>query len=264
VAGEWVTFDIESTSNPRLKRLARLSDRRHRDEEGVFKVEGRRLVERAIRSGLTPVEVYIDGTDDFDWADPVTVRPDVLDRASYRKRSEGIIAVFPQYVSHLSDLAPSEGSLIIVVEGLEKPGNLGAILRTADAVGADAVIDLGGTVDRWNPNLLRSSTGACFTVPVVGCAMDELFEWARVSGIPVVAADPRASTGLWEADLAVPIALLVGAEDAGLSAAALAAADATVAIPMVGTIDSLNASVATAILAFEVARQRMERAGPPS
>lgn len=253
-----MTFDIESASNTRIKRLARLSDRRHRDQEGVFKVEGLRLVERAIRSGLSPIEVYTDGTVEFAWADQVTVRPEVLDRVSYRKQSEGIIAVFAQHTSGLADLTTSQETLLVVVENLEKPGNLGAILRTADAVGADAVIDLGGTVDRWNPNVLRSSTGACFTVPVVESGLEAFADWAHQSGVRIAAADPAAPTPLWEADLAGRIALLVGAEDEGLSNEALSAADISVAIPMMGTVDSLNASVALAIIAYEARRQRRQ------
>ena len=255
--GPVLTFDIVSTSNPRIQRLARLSQRRHRDREGVFTVEGRRLFQRAIAAGLTPIEVYGDGSVDLGVTGMVWVKPDVLDGVSYRDRSEGLIAVFPQQLADLASFNPRAPALLLVAESLEKPGNLGAMLRTADAVGADAVVSLAGRVDRFNPNVLRASTGACFTIPTIVSDIVSFSDWLTTHGIDLVAADPMGSTTIWDADLRGPVAVMVGAEDRGLSHEARSRADPLVTIPMEGAVvDSLNASVAMALLAYEAVRQR--------
>lgn len=246
-------FDINSQSNERIKRLARLQDRRHRDREGVFIVEGPRLLSRAIEAGFTPVEVYTDGVHEVEGVEATSVEPSALDKASYRSRADGVIAVFGQFKWELESLEVDSDSLLLVVEGVEKPGNLGAIVRTADAVGATAVVTVGGTVDLFNPNVLRSSTGAVFSIPIVDTELAHLVSWAE---IPIVAASPEAATKLWDANLHTPVALMVGAEDTGLSEEARHAATALVSIPMSGTADSLNTSVTMALLAYEAVRQR--------
>lgn len=259
-----VPYQIVSPSNPRIKRLARLADRRHRDREGFFLVEGPRLITRALAAGLVPVESYGDGTVDIPGLDPVTVEPSVLGRVSYRKRSEGLIAVFEQKGVGLEDLEPAVPALLLVTDAVEKPGNLGAILRTADAVGADAVITVHGSVDRFNPNVIRSSTGACFTVPVIAVDLAGLAEFTTARDITLVAADPQGESPLWDVDMTGPVALIVGAEDTGLTGATRQAADILVSVPMRGATDSLNASVTMALLAYEALRQRrMGRDSPP-
>lgn len=239
-----------------MKRLARLARRSQRDDEGVFVVEGARLAVRAIEAGFVPIEAYGDGSVQVQGVDPILVRPEVLDRVSYRERSEGLIVVFRQRRSTLSEVEPLHPALVLVAENLEKPGNLGAILRTADAVGADAVVTVPGEMDVFNPNVLRSSTGAAFTVPVPPASVGELGTWLAAHRIDLVAADPAAPRTLWEVDLSGPVALMVGAEDDGLSTETREAADVLVSIPMAGLVDSLNASVAMAVLAFEARRQR--------
>jgi TrmH family RNA methyltransferase len=252
-----VAFDIVSTANPRVKRLIRLGQRRHRDEERVFLVEGSRLLERALAAGLEPVEIYGDGSVPVGGHQVTTVHPDVLDRVSYRSHSEGLVAVFPQFPSDLRRVEPRDQALVLVAESLEKPGNLGAMLRTADAVGADAVISLSAGIDRFNPNLLRASTGACFTVPFAETDLGGLSAWLASHEISLVAADPPAPLRLWDADLTGPVALMVGGEDRGLTAPARDLADLTVSIPMAGSaVDSLNASISMALLAYEARRQR--------
>lgn len=251
-----MTYDITSRSNPAVKRLARLANRRHRDNEGVFVVEGQRLFERALAAGLQPAEVYTDGSLGAMWDGAVIIHPDLLDRVSYRRNSEGVLAVFPQYEHRIEDVVPSDPALILVTDSVEKPGNLGAVLRTADAAGADAVLDISQSMDRFNPNLLRSSTGACFTVPTVLGELPEMLSWLRGLGVALVAAQPGASKTLWEADLTGPVALMVGAEDTGLSEQARSVTDIEVSIPMAGGSDSLNTSVALALLAYEAVRQR--------
>jgi len=250
-------FDITSTSNPRLKRLVGLRERKQRDEEGVFLVEGPRLVGRATAAGLSPTEVYVDGSVPYDGpGSRVTVEPGALARASYRRRSQGIIAVFPQFPNDLALIEATEPALVIVTEAIEKPGNLGAILRTADAVGADAVIVIGEGVDPFNPNVVRASLGALFTVPLALAPLHALAPWMDERGIRLIAASPQGETSLWDVDLTGSVAIAVGSEDDGLTTDALAIAAESASIPMQGRADSLNASVSLALFAYEALRQR--------
>lgn len=252
-------YEITSPANDRIKRLVRLRQRRHRDAEAVFVVEGPRLIERAVDAGLEPLEVYADGSVLFDTPEIVTVEPSVLDKASYRQSSEGLIAVFRQYRRALTDIQISEPALVVVAEGLEKPGNLGAMMRTTSAIGADALITVDTATDIFNPNVVRSSTGALFTLPVVPADLDSLGVWLHANAMSLIATAPLAEQSMWECDLTVPCALIVGAEDSGLSQEALVAADTTVSIPMRSTqVDSLNASVSLAIIAYEALRQRLK------
>lgn len=250
-------YDITSPGNERIKRLVRLRERKSREAEGVFLVEGPRLVARAIESGLTPIETYVDGSAEVGPGGPVvTVHPEVLSRASYRRRSEGVIAVFPQPELTLQRLSHLVGDLYLVTEGLEKPGNLGAILRTADACGAAGLITVGDKTDVWNPNALRASTGAIFSVTVAQCSLLQLGEWLTAHAIDLVGGAPTGGLPYWEADLTGSLALIVGAEDRGLSRQAMSMCTRLVSIPMAGQADSLNASISIALLAFEALRQR--------
>jgi TrmH family RNA methyltransferase len=155
-------------------------------------------------------------------------------------------------------VAASEEALILVAEGIEKPGNLGAMLRTADAVGANALISVDGIVDVFNPNVLRTSTGAVFSVPVAEFSMDELSTWLIEHSVRMVAAQPEATESIWQTDLTGKVAIAIGAEAAGLTLDLLALADTVTSIPMEGESDSLNASVAMAVIAFEAKRQHSE------
>jgi TrmH family RNA methyltransferase len=146
----------------------------------------------------------------------------------------------------------------LVAESVEKPGNLGAILRTADAVGATAVITVGSAVDPFNPNVIRSSTGTIFSVPYAHTELSDLARWLNANDIELVVAAPDAEAVLWETDLAGSVAIMVGSENLGLSKEAIAAAQHSVAIPMAGTSDSLNVSVSIAVFAFEVRRQQSQ------
>jgi TrmH family RNA methyltransferase len=255
-----VSADITSPANDRIKWLVRLrSDRRRRDAEGVFIVEGERLYRRALEAGLYPALTFVSTDSNVGTVgETLTVSPVALDKASYRQRSQDLIGVFPQIETRLDHLTLPDDPLLLIAEDIEKPGNLGAMLRTAGAAGADALIAVGGNVDVHNPNLVRASTGSLFTTSLAITAWDGLGPWLDDGGIDVVAAFPEAGDTLWEADLSGPLALVVGAEDAGLSSTALEIADRSVRIPQeTGTVDSLNVSVAAGVLLFEARRQRL-------
>lgn len=251
------TFDITSAANERIKRLVRLRDRRHRDEEGVFLVEGKRQLERALAAGHEPLEVYLDGSMAYSGPGEVLlVEPDALARASYRDRSQGVIAVVAHFPTELSTLSIPPAALVLMAESIEKPGNLGAMLRTADAVGADAMIAIGDGVDPFNPNVLRASIGALFAVPLAVTSLPPLSSWLNENGLTVVAASPDGQVAYWDTDLSGSVAILVGSEALGLSGDALKMAGQTVVVPMSGAGDSLNAAVSLALIAYEALRQR--------
>lgn len=250
-------YEITSPANDRIKWLVRLRDRRHRDSEGVFIVEGERLYQRAIDAGLVPRVTFVSTAGVATTGETVAVAPEALDRASYRSRSRDVLAVFDQMETRLSAIDPGQEPLLLVAENIEKPGNLGAIARSAAAAGASALITVGKAVDPWNPNALRSSTGAIFSLPIALTSWDELEPWLNHLRIPTVAASPDATLTVWQTDLTGPVALVIGAEDQGLSERASSLADARASIPQAEAgVDSLNASVSAGIFLFEAVRQR--------
>ena len=250
--------DITSPSNERIKRVVRLRDRGFRDAEGVFLVEGERLYLRALEAGLIPEVTLVSTESGIESTGPtVTVDPAVLDKASYRRRSQGVIGVFAQLDTRLAALDLSREPVILVAENIEKPGNLGAMLRTAGAAGIDALVAVAGGVDAHNPNVVRASTGALFTVPLAVTDWGDLEPWLEKRSIRVICASPTATGSVWDTRLTGAVALVVGAEDEGLSDRAVAIADECVLIPQVTEkVDSLNVSVAAAVLLFEARRQR--------
>jgi RNA methyltransferase, TrmH family len=217
---------ITSTENPRVKAVLRLRKGRERRRDGVFLAEGRREVERAVAAGLVVREVYFAPELIADWPGGEEVSARVLSRMSYRTDPEGVLAVveIPQRT------LPVEATLLLVAVGIEKPGNLGAMARTADAAGADALLIGDATVDPWNPNAIRASTGAVFTLPIVEATRDEIAALPQRKIAAVLGAGRRHS----DADYREPTAFLVGAEDEGLDAHWRAIADAEVEIPMSG------------------------------
>lgn len=255
-------YDISSPANEQVKRLVRLQQRRHRDEEKLFVVEEPRIIERALEKGHTPVETYIcpeDSLPSFGLAH-VTLSREAIDRASYRRSSTGIIALFPYWDTSLEMLSLSPDPLLLVAERLEKPGNLGALLRIADGAGADGVILVEPAADPFNPNAVRSSTGTLFTVPVAIAYRTDVIGWLRDHEISSVATSPGAASAYWEAALAGPVAIWVGAEAIGLSEEAIANSDWNVSIPMQGGADSLNTAVSAALVVYEAVRQRRQGA----
>ncbi len=241
---------ITSTDNPRVKEVRRLRRARERRATGTFVAEGPREVERALAAGLTLRAAYVAPALLPDWPHPHTeVSERVLAAMSYRAQPEGVLAVVEAPTHEL----PPSPTLLLVAVGIEKPGNLGAMARSADAAGADGLLVADVVCDPWNPNAIRASTGAVFTLPIVETTADEVAALA----LRKVAAVVGAPTPYTAADLTPPTALVVGAEDEGLDRRWRELADESVSIPVRGrTADSLNASTAAALLLYETLRQR--------
>ena len=186
----------------------------------------------------------------------VTVSPNVYERIAYRGGTEGIVAVVEARKMSLSDLKLSDSPLLVILESVEKPGNLGAVLRSADAAGADAVIVCDPLTDLYNPNLIRSAVGALFTVPCVACSTEECIAFLKAKGIKILTAQLQDSSLYYDTPMTGPTAIVMGTEATGLTNQWRQAADAHIRIPMLGRLDSLNVSVSAAILLFEAVRQR--------
>ena len=239
---------ITSVDNARVKEVLRLRKSRERRRSGLFVAEGPREVERAGAAGLRIVATYF-APALLEWPDGDEVSERVLTRMAYRGEPEGVIAIVEVPQREL----PRDGTLYLVSVGVEKPGNLGAMARAADAAGANALVVAEAQADVWNPNAIRASTGAVFTLPVVEATLAEV----AGLGAGLVAAVVEAPRRYTEIDLTGPTAFLVGAEDHGLTRGWREAADVEVSIPVRGAgADSLNAATAAAILLFETVRQR--------
>lgn len=189
-------------------------------------------------------------------AETITVSRPVFQKISYRENPDGWLGLFPMPKFTLDDLVLPENPFVIVAESVEKPGNLGAILRTADAAHVDALLVCDPRVDIWNPNVIRASRGAVFAVPTVEVESSVALDWLRSRGMRVLAATPSAEILYTDIDLTKSIAVAVGTEDEGLSAFWMQNADALVRIPMLGRVNSLNVSVSTALVTYEALRQR--------
>ena len=221
---------------------------RERRRSGLFIAEGPREVERVRAAGLTVQATYF-APELFAWDEGEEVSARVLARMAYRAEPEGVLAVveIPQRE------VPRNATLILVAVGIEKPGNLGAMARTADAAGADALLIGDANADPWNPNAIRASTGAVFTLPIAEVTLDDVHALPLQKIAAVVGAHKRYT----DADLTRPTAFIVGSEDEGLNDAWRGAADEQVAIPMSPrTADSLNAATSAGVLLFEAVRQR--------
>jgi TrmH family RNA methyltransferase len=266
---------LTSLDNPRVKAVVKLREGRERRRSGLFIAEGRREVERAIQAGLTLRELYvapqltdgqlgqvIESATATTAGSVVEVSAAVLRKMAYHAEPEGVLAVVKTPQWSLDDLPLDDAALLLVAVGTEKPGNLGAMVRTAAAAGCAGVIAAGAPVDAFNPNAIRASTCAVFSVPTVTATQEQAIDWLTRGRVRVIAATLGGSVIPTVADLhTAPLAIAIGPEDTGLSDAWLDAADATggarVRIPMApGVVDSLNASVAAAVLLFEVRRQR--------
>lgn len=260
---------ITSVANSRIKRLVKLRDRRERDESGVFLIEGFRELTRAVDGGLAVNEIYFcpelflgDNEEPLieravaGGAEPIEVASPVFHKISYRDRPEGLIGLADQFPATLEGLEPSSNPLILVVESIEKPGNLGTMLRTAEAAGVDAVIVCEPTTDLFNPNVVRASLGCLFLVPLAVSSTPEAIRWLAERGIHTLAATPSAATSTWHADFRGPSAIAIGSEQYGLTNTWLQQAGEQIRIPIRGQVDSLNAAMAAGVLLFEAVRQR--------
>ena len=257
-----VAEPITSPTNPRVKAFAALKKARDRRETGLFLIEGRREVDRALTAGVEIEQILLCPSLLGPLATPLDFGGETLElgesafaKVALSQNPAGIIAVARQFDTSLAHIDPGPYPLLLVVERIEKPGNLGAMLRTADAAGVDAVLVADPVSDVFNPNVVRASQGALFSVPLAVTSTAEIIAWLRAREIVVVGGYPEATAELWESDLTAPTAMLVGAEDAGISAVWEGLAT-PVRIPMAGIGDSLNASVSAGILLFEAFRQR--------
>ncbi|MCQ2287856.1 MAG: RNA methyltransferase [Muribaculaceae bacterium] len=253
---------ITSLTNGRVKRLVTLQAKSaERLREGVFIVEGLRELERCSAAGLEIAEVYycpaiLPQLPAVQCDAVFEVTQPVYEKIAYRGGTEGVIAVVKTRHMSLADLDLPEHPLLVVLESVEKPGNLGAVLRSADAAGVDAVIVCDPLTDLWNPNLVRSSTGAVFSVPCVACSSEECIAFLKERGIAILTAQLQDSELYYDTDMRRATAIVMGTEATGLTDVWRRAADAHIRIPMLGTVDSLNVSVSAAILMYEAVKQR--------
>ena len=236
-----------------------------RRSAGLFVVEGRRELERCLLGGYEVESVFVcpellgDGGLDFlggSTAEVCQVSPQVYERMAYRGSTEGALALVRSRRLGLEDLRLGESPLLMVLESVEKPGNLGAVLRSADAAAATAVVVCDPLTDLCNPNLIRASLGAFFSVPCVACSSGECIDFLKSRGIRILTAQLQDSALYYDTDMRGPTALVMGTEATGLTQQWREAADAHIRIPMLGRVDSLNVSVSAAILLYEAVRQR--------
>jgi TrmH family RNA methyltransferase len=261
---------IDSPANPRIRSAAALRERRDRDATGLTLVDGAREARRAIEAGVAVETAFVA-------PDPVTsedaraaldalqasgrgdviveVGPRAFEKLAYGDRSDGVVLVVRPTPISLDALELGPNPLVVVTEDVEKPGNLGAILRSVDGAGADAVIAVGGT-DLFNPNVIRASVGTVFTTRLAAAPATEALAWLQAHGLRIVAARTDAQRLYVDADLRGPVAIALGSEHLGLSSEWRRADVEGLRLPMAGVADSLNVSVAAAVLLYEAWRQR--------
>lgn len=257
---------ITSLANPKIKRIVHLKHHRSRAKNGLTIVEGHREIGRALEAGVKFQELYVcEG-----YEIPATssrnlealriplyeTTKSVFSKMAYGDRQEGILGICQPRVLSLADLRLSKMPLLLVVEGVEKPGNLGAILRTADGAGIDGVIVCDEKTDLYNPNVIRASLGTIFSVKTVVSSNPETYNFLKSKKIQICVTSPQAKRIYTEVDGKMPLAMVVGSEQQGVTDFWQQHADARVKIPMKGAADSLNVSAAAAILLYEILRQR--------
>src|SRR5512140_1399971 len=255
-------MEITSLQNTRIKYLVKLrEDKRQRQRDGLMLVEGWDEITLALSAGNVPQSLIscpelVRQALSAPARENLEVTVPVFEKLSFRENPDGWIAVFPVPKRDISDLQLGERPLVIVAESVEKPGNLGAILRTADAAGADALLVCDPRVDLYAPNVVRASRGTVFSVPVVEATSQAALGFLQQHHIRILAATPAAQTPYTAEDMRGPVAIAVGTEDEGLTSFWLDRADARVQIPMLGKVNSLNVSIATALIVYEAVRQR--------
>ncbi|HEX7449214.1 MAG TPA: TrmH family RNA methyltransferase [Pirellulales bacterium] len=260
---------ITSLHNQRVKDAARLRDRRQRQRQDRIVIDGARELQRALDAGIEPLEAFVcEALCHSDDARRVLARlaaaagdvwqvtPPVFQKLAFGDRAEGVLAVAQTPRRTLADLQMPPDALVAVVEAIEKPGNLGAVLRSADAAGVAAVIAAGHGTDLYNPNAIRASLGTVFTVPVCAADTAEIRSWLQRHAFSIYAARPEAQQLYTDVRFAGPTALVLGSESAGLSDVWRSHDVTPIKLPMQGRADSLNISVAAAVLFYEALRQR--------
>ena len=283
---------ITSAQNRKVKELLTLVEKsKARSAAGLFVVEGQRELGHCLDAGFIPETLFICGEvmavqnnavngaktghlaeniEGKDGLDALVAKAEALnprlgvvqipaflyEKVAYRGSTEGIIAEVHSVPRSLDDLRLGESPLVMVLESVEKPGNLGAVLRSADAAGADAVVVCDPLTDIWNPNLIRSSVGAVFSVPVAVCTSADAIAFLKKRGIRILTAQLQDSEWYYDTDMTGATALVMGTESTGLTQAWRDSADAHIKIPMLGRLDSLNVSVSAAVLLYEAVRQR--------
>lgn len=259
-----MTEYITSSANPKFKRLiALLQKSSERRESALFTVEGVREISHSIEAGYKPDCIFfcpdIVSEETLPQCRHFALSAGLYAKAAYREGTEGAIGVFQAIEHPLSSLHLKDNPLIAVLESVEKPGNLGAVLRTCDAAGADALIICDPRTDLYNPNLIRASIGAVFAVPTAVCTTAQAITFLKSKGIRILTAQLQDSSLYYDCPMTKGTAIVMGTEATGLSDKWRQAADAHIRIPMLGKLDSLNVSVSAAILLYEAVRQRNDR-----
>jgi len=266
---------ITSAANARLKSLTALRRRRTREETGTTLIEGYEELSLALDAGVLPRTIYycpelmLEPVVQQDvvrrvaaqGVETVQLGRVAFEKVAYREGPDGFLAVVDSVVRSCADLTVGPAPLTLLCQGVEKPGNLGAMLRTADAAGVEAVIAADPVTDWGNPNLVRASKGTVFSVPVASDSTEATLAWLRDNGIALVATTPDTDLDYTDVDYTGPVAVSVGAEKYGLTGEVLAAADYKVRIPMVGRANSLNVATSAAIVLYEAVRQRRAAGG---
>lgn len=261
---------ITSPANQRLKDLLTLRRRRVREDTGQSLVEGLEETSLALQAGVLPQTLFHCPELMLDvpagaalveraraaGAEIVELGRTAFEKVAYREGPDGILAKVPSPGRSLAEVDLPEGALVLLCEGVEKPGNLGAMLRTADAAGVSLIIAADPVTDWGNPNVIRSSKGTVFSVPVAAASTDQAWDWLAAKGVPVVATTPETDVVHTDADLTGTVAVAVGSEKYGLTELALARSTHRVRIPMVGRANSLNVATSAAIVVYEAVRQR--------
>jgi TrmH family RNA methyltransferase len=258
-------FKITSTQNPKIKSLLALEKPRERRKQQLFMIEGKKELSLALKAGYKIGNVFF--CDEIIQPEEIgqhliedklliPVSKEVFDKIAVRENSGGVIAVAEMKVHSLDQIALSKNPLLLILEGVEKPGNLGAILRTADAAGVDAVIICDPQTDFYNPNIIRSSIGCIFTKQVAAASSEDTLQWLKKNNIAVLCTYLEASKPYHTIDYTKPSAIVMGTESTGLTEIWTKNANANIIIPMQGAIDSMNVSTAAAVVVFEARRQR--------
>jgi TrmH family RNA methyltransferase len=256
-------FDLSSAQNPKIKQIMSLRDRKARDETSLFIIEGYREISRAVQGGVQFESLFI-SPEHFLGVNEETLISSIhapkyrlpkhlFEKISYRDRPDGLIAIAKQMKLTLLDLP--KNSVYLIAEAIEKPGNLGTIIRSSDAAGVGGVIVCDRCTDIYNPNVVRASVGTLFTLPVIEATSDETYAWLKSQNITIVAATPAADAFYTDTNLSGSLAIVVGTEQLGLSSFWMEKAEVKVKIPMLGVADSLNVATATTLLLYEALRQ---------